>query len=180
MTEEHKRDLSVSMEQANLYGILFAFPAAAIQFVSFYLAYGLGAFEPTWGILPLALVATLGIIVHEVIHGLSWAFFGKKPLSAISFGMLWKTLTPYAHCNEPLDLAAYRLGTFLPGLLLGILPFAVAMFTSSGDWFWFSLLHTTAASGDWLVLWVIRSVQPGALVEDHPTRAGCYLLENAL
>lgn len=177
MTAGHKRDLSVSMEQANLYGILFALPAAAIQFVSFFLVSGFRAFEPTWGLLPLALVATLGIIVHEVIHGLSWAFFGKKPLSTISFGMLWKTLTPYAHCNEPLDVTAYRLGTFLPGLLLGILPFGVALLTGSGDWFWFSLLHTTAACGDWLVLWVIRTVKPGSLMEDHPTRAGCYVLE---
>jgi hypothetical protein len=86
-------------------------------------------------------------------------------------------LTPYAHCNQPLEVTAYRVGTFMPGLVLGILPFVVALVSASGDWFWFSLLHTTAACGDWLVLWVIRSVKPGSLVEDHPTNAGCYVLE---
>ena len=34
-----------------------------------------------------------------------------------------------------------------------------------------------AAGGDWLVLWLLRGVSPGAFVEDHPTRAGCYVLE---
>jgi hypothetical protein len=67
----------------------------------------------------------------------------------------------------------------MPGLVLGIIPFIIAMVTGSGDLLWFSLLHTTAASGDWLVLWLIRAVQSGSLVEDHPTDAGCYVLESA-
>ncbi len=177
MTEFQKRDASVSMEQANLYGIFFALPAAIIQVGSFTWLYGLRAFEPDGNIGWLVVVTVLGIVVHEWIHGLSWAFFGRKPFSAIRFGFMWKTLTPYAHINEPLEVNAYRLGTFLPGLLLGIIPFFVARAWGSGDWMWFSLLHTSAACGDWLILWLIRRVRPGDLVEDHPTRAGCYVFE---
>jgi hypothetical protein len=46
----------------------------------------------------------------------------------------------------------------------------------SGDLFWFSLIHTAAAGGDWLILWLIRGVKAGSLVEDHPSNAGCYVL----
>lgn len=165
------------MAKANVLALIFALPAAVVQITGFYLAHGLQAFAPESNIAPLGVVVVAGIFVHELIHGLSWALLGKKPYSAIKYGFMWKTLTPYAHINEPLGVNAYRWGAFIPGLLLGILPWIIAMLTGNGDLFWFSLLHATASSGDWLVLWIIRNVKPGSLVEDHPTNAGCYVLE---
>lgn len=179
MNELKKHDISISMAKANLYAIFFALPAAVIQVTGFTFVHGIRAFEPQWNLLLLIVLSLAGIAVHELIHGLSWAMFGQKPFSAIQFGFMWKTFTPYAHVKEPLEVNAYRLGAFMPGLVLGIIPFLLAMLTGSGDLMWFSLLHTTAASGDWLILWIIRFVEPGALVEDHPTKAGCYVLENA-
>jgi hypothetical protein len=38
-------------------------------------------------------------------------------------------------------------------------------------------LFILAAGGDFLILWSIRGVDKDALVEDHPTRAGCYVLQ---
>lgn len=35
----------------------------------------------------------------------------------------------------------------------------------------------SSAGGDWLILWLIRNVKAGSLVEDHPSKAGCYVLE---
>ncbi len=177
MSEFQKRDVSISMGKASLIGTLFAIPVAIVQFVSFANIHGFAAFKPQWNLTLLIILILAGIIFHEVIHGVSWVFFGKKPLSAIKVGFMWKTITPYAHCKEPLEVNAYRLGIFMPGLVLGMIPFIVAILTGSGDLMWFSLLHTAAASGDWLVLWVIRSVKPGLLVEDHPIKAGCYVLE---
>jgi hypothetical protein len=179
MTELQKRDVSISMDKANLYGSLFfALPTAAIQSISFHLLHGSQSFTGA-NLVILALAIVAGIVIHEIIHGFSWAFLGKKPLSAIQLGFQWKTLTPYAHVKEPLEVNAYRLGTFMPGLLLGLLPFAAALLSGNNSLYWFSLLHTVAACGDWLVLWVIRGVKAGALVEDHPSNAGCYVLEPA-
>ena len=177
MTEFQKRDVSVSLEQANIYGILFALPAAIIQVASFAAFHGFQALNIGWNILPLVGLVVAGVVIHEAIHGLVWAFFARDSFRSISFGFMWKTLTPYAHCAEPLEVNAYRLGAFMPGLLLGIIPFFVALITGSGSLMWFSLLHTTAACGDWLILWLTRSVRAGELVEDHPTRAGCYVIE---
>jgi len=47
------------------------------------------------------------VVVHELIHGLSFAYFGGKPLSSIEFGGHWKMLTPYAHLPQPMPAMAY-------------------------------------------------------------------------
>ena len=179
MSELQKRDISISMVKANIFGTFLAIPAAILQVAGFSRIHGLPAFEPELNLALLVFLILAGIPAHELIHGLAWAIFGKMPFSSIKFGFMWKTMTPYAHVREPLEVSPYRLGAFMPGLVLGIIPFIIAMFTGSGDLMWFSLLHTTAASGDWLVLWLIRGVKPGSLVEDHPTNAGCYVLESA-
>jgi len=36
---------------------------------------------------------------------------------------------------------------------------------------------TAGAGGDFLILWLTRHVKAGMQVEDHPTNAGCYVLE---
>jgi len=41
-----------------------------------------------------------------------------------------------------------------------------------------SLVHTSAAGGDWLILWLIRNVRAGMQVDNHPTKAGCHVLES--
>jgi hypothetical protein len=177
MTNLHKRDISISMENANIYGIIFALPIVIIQLTSYTLVYGVRAFKPGMNVLLLVVIVFIGIAAHEIIHGIAWSIFGNKPISAIKFGFLWKTLSPYAHCKETMDVAAYRWGTFMPGLLLGFLPFFIAIFTGDSSFMWFGLFHSCAACGDWLVLWIIRTVKPGSLVEDHPTNAGIYVLE---
>jgi hypothetical protein len=174
---ENRRDLSVSMERANMIVLFISIPVAILQFGIFSLLYGAAALKPTWGSALLIIAVLLGIVIHELIHGIAWVIFGHKPFSAIKFGFLWKTVTPYAHLKEPVEVNAYRLGAFLPGFILGILTYVLSLGLGNGDLFWFSLVHTSAAGGDWLILWLIRSVKAGMLVEDHPSNAGCYVLE---
>jgi hypothetical protein len=102
---------------------------------------------------------------------------GKKSFSTIKLGVQWKTLTPYAHLKEPIEVNVYRIGGFMPGFVLGILPFILSLILGNGNLLWFSVIQTAAASGDWLILWLLRTTQGGTLVEDHPTRAGCYVYE---
>jgi hypothetical protein len=117
----NKRDLSISMDRANLIVLFTSIPVAIAQFVIFRLVHGGQKTEITWGFTGLILLVLLGVLVHEFIHGISWMIFGHKPFSAIKFGFQWKTFTPYAHLKEPVEVNAYRLGAFMPGFLLGIL-----------------------------------------------------------
>ena len=65
----------------------------------------------------------------------------------------------------------------MPGLVLGILPATAGLLLGSGGLLVFGIVFTAAAGGDFLILWMIRNVPSNSLVEDHPTRAGCYVFE---
>jgi hypothetical protein len=152
-------------------------PVVVLQFALFILLRGTDRLAPTCNTSLLVAAVVLGIALHELIHGIGWVIFGGKPWAAIKFGFQWKTLTPYAHLTEPVEVNAYRIGAFMPGLILGILPYVSSLALGDGNLFWFSLVHTSASGGDWLILWLLRDVKSGALVEDHPANAGCYVLE---
>lgn len=175
---ENKRDLSISMARANIVVLFLSIPVVIMQFAIFIMVNGTEKLEPTWNSVILFVVVLLGVVLHELIHGITWAIFGHKPFSAIKFGFQWKTFTPYAHLKEPVDVSAYRIGAFMPGFLLGILTYILSLLLGDGNLFWFSLVHTAASGGDWLILWLIRNVKAGMQVEDHPTNAGCYVIES--
>lgn len=174
---EDKRDLSIPMSRANVIVMFVSLPVAILQFVVYVSLHGLEGLGVTWGYVVLVAAILLGVLVHELIHGIAWVIFGRKPFSAIKFGFQWKSLTPYAHLKEPVEVDPYRIGGFLPGLLVGILPYFLSLAFGNGNLFWFSLIHTSAAGGDWLILWLLRNVKSGTLVEDHPTNAGCYVIK---
>lgn len=175
---ENRRDLSISMERANVIVLFTSLPVAIAQFVVFVMLHGMERVYPTWSPTFLVLALLSGIVVHELVHATGWVLFGRKPFSSVKFGFQWKTLTPYAHLKEPVEVNAYRLGAFLPGFVLGILVYSLSLVLGDGNLFLFGLLHTSAAGGDWLVLWLLRKVKSGTLVEDHPTHAGCYVIES--
>ncbi len=180
--ETTHRDLSISMKQANLIGIGLFIPAAALLALPYVALWGGAAFVEAMvdvvdNLLPALGVIVVGIVAHELIHGLSWRVFGKKPRSAIKYGFQLKTLTPYAHCTEAMDARAYRLGAAMPGLILGVLPWLAGLALASGPLMAFGLLFTLAALGDAMILWLLRHVEPTAQVIDHPSRAGCYVID---
>jgi Putative zincin peptidase len=181
MRAEHRRDLSISMVRANLTALAIGIPIAILQLNLFVALNG-----PLQGSINLSdllnmlaffAVVIISVIAHEFIHGLTWKLVGRVPSSAISYGIQWSALTPYAHLNEPIDINVYRIGGLMPGLVLGIIPYILSLILGDGNLLWFSVIHTLAAGGDWLILWSLRSVRQGTLVEDHPSRAGCYALE---
>lgn len=170
-----REDRSFSMVRANVYVLLVTIPLAAALFVPFWLIWGHfnGA---DWSLLAAAGIFLGGVVVHELLHGIAWMIAGRKPLETVKFGFQLKTLTPYAHCTEPLDVTAYRIGAIVPGIVLGIIPAIAALVIGHAGWLVFGFLFTLAAGGDALILWVLRDVPREALVEDHPEKAGCYVI----
>ena len=174
---ETKREISIPMSEAAGKSLLIALPIAIIQVATFFLIHRLSVSSSNTSMTLYGFLLIFGILVHELIHMFAWAIFAKKPLKAFKLGFQWKSLTPYAHCKEPMDILPYRIGSFAPGLFLGILPWIISLFTGDILLFFFGFLYTTAASADFLILWIIRNVKPNTLVEDHPSNAGCYIIE---
>ena len=173
-----KRDLSVSLASANLRSIIFGLPPAALVFALYVLIWGRPHVSLSLsGILLIAGLFIVGVLLHEAIHGLVWALRGTKSFATIKFGMNVRALAPYAHATVPMKASAYRLGAISPALVLGVLPALAGVITGSLIALILGATFLAAAAGDFLVLWMIRGVPANALVEDHPTRAGCIVID---
>ena len=175
-------DCSVSMSQANVLMLAFAVPAVAVLAALYVTGWGwpslragLYWYLSLWVFLPSAII---GIVVHELIHAGTWALFTGRPLRAVQLGFQARTLTPFAHLKAPAPVNAYRLGTVMPCLLLGVLPALAALVSGQGGLMAFGLFFTFVAGGDLLILWLIRHVRADHLVQDHPERAGCLVMED--
>lgn len=177
-----RREVSVSMAKANVFSMVTVLPLVALFYYSFVNRWGFASLSRGVDLIfehvSLSLFCLLiGVIVHELIHGFTWSLLGGHPHRAIRYGIQWRTLTPFAHCTMPLPARTYRVGALLPGLLLGVVPVLAGIDKGNSTLFVFGLLFTAAAGGDFLIVWLLRGVHPASRLEDHPTRAGCIVLE---
>ena len=124
----------------------------------------------------MLVVFVVGAVVHELLHGLTWAVFCRNGLRSISYGVYWKVLTPYCHCKEVLPLKHYAIGGMMPGLVMGLLPALAGMAMGHFLLFLFGLFFSMAAAGDLLILWMLRHRKATDLVQDHPDKIGCFVL----
>lgn len=181
-----KEKLTIDLVWANVFGILILIPIVLIYGLPFYFIWRpeydikqfLDGVEPIWLILKCLMifgVMVLGIILHELIHGLFWAKFAKEGFKSIKFGVLWEMFTPYCHCKEALNVRQYIIGAIAPAVFLGIVPAIVAIIIGNSGLLIFGMFFTMAAAGDFLVINLIRKENSSDLVQDHPSEAGCYI-----
>jgi hypothetical protein len=174
-----RQDRSISLLRANYLMVFFAVPAVLLPVWIYGMMWSwLRVVRFVTGTSALWLVAAVvgGIVTHELLHAWAWALAAHRPVRGMRFGFDWKTITPYAHCPDAMPARAYRIGAVTPLIALGVLPTVVALATGSPALLGFGLFFTFAAGGDMLILWLLRDTPAGALVEDHPHRAGCYVL----
>ena len=117
----------------------------------------------------------IGIVLHELIHGLTWALFVKERLRAIKFGIIKQHLTPYCHCKGFLRVKHYIIGAIMPAILLGILPTLWAFINGSVMIFFLGVYFIVAASGDFLIIYLLRNEHYNNFVKDHETQPGCIV-----
>ena len=176
-------DLTVTPARATALGFAFLVPTVAALAALYAAAWGgdavPDALRAFFGA-PGSLAAFAGAVaVHEGVHGAAWAGLTGRPLSDVRFGFNVRALMPYAHARFAMPARAYRLGAAAPGVLLGLGPALAGAALGSGYAFAFGLALTAAAAGDAVVLWLLRGVPGGALVQDHPTLPGCRLVRPA-
>lgn len=117
----------------------------------------------------------LGIVVHELLHGLVFGLYAKSGFKSIRFGFMKEYLTPYCHCTEPLKLRHYFAGALLPAVVLGLVPMVASLFMGSLFWLIYGIIFFSAAAGDFMVVWILRKEHPDTLVQDHDSEAGCWV-----
>lgn len=180
---QDKQEYTLSGMEANLKSMAIIIPLATVMVFSYIFYWGWGKTATDLSFLfshylLLFLSLILGTVAHELLHGFAWLTASGLSWKNMSFGFSWKALAPYAHCDEPMTVKAYRIGVLAPGLLLGILPYLTGMIFGQGFLAGFGFIFTLVAGGDFLMLWLIRNVGKGNLVQDHPNLVGCIVTDN--
>lgn len=181
MTTDKTGDYTLGFIQANAGALLLVVPVCALYMLLYGSLYGwstlmadiLIIFEHP---LILLLLFIVGIVAHEGIHAIGWAWLDTIDLDKIRFGFHWHTVTPYVHCEVPVTVHSYRIGTALPGIVLGVIPFLLSLMLQNGWLLGFGTLFTLAAGGDFLILWLLRKAPSRVRVQDHPDRIGCRVI----
>ena len=177
-----KTDLTVSADKANIIGPLYGFLTALPFIVLYFLINPQPLFWGKLGFLRTTLLVIfyfILVILHELIHGLTWSRFTKNGFRSISFGVIWRSLNPYCTCTEPLSKAHYMTGSLMPWFVLGILPCIASLIFQSGYLLVIGVVMALSAGGDLLIVKMILSHKGEGkmLFLDHPTDIGLVCLE---
>ena len=180
MEESQGRKVAIDIGKANLFAIVIMVVAAVVFLVPFFMIWGRSTHcvvgtSLQWLIAFIALF--FGIVVHELIHGATWSCFAKRGWQSISFGVMWKLLTPYCHCDEPLPIRGYMMGAMMPCILLGIVPSIVALCIGSLPLLVWGIFFIAAAAGDIWMAWLLTKEKSDSMILDHPTEAGFYIMD---
>ena len=174
-------DLTVSIVKANLFAVVLLIPLLIAGLGLFLLnnphfSLNMGAMN----VLLFSIVLFALIVVHELIHGASWALFAEHHWRDIEFGFMKQYLTPYCTCGVPLSKGQYIFGALMPLLLLGILPMIAGVLLGSWGTVLMGIIMADAAAGDILIVGKILRYksEAGTIVyRDHPTQAGGVIFE---
>lgn len=120
------------------------------------------------------------IVLHELIHGITWSIFAKNHLKSIEFGLIISSLTPYCCCKDMLTKSQYIVGGIMPTVVLGIIPALISIFTGSVFWFIMGELMILSGGGDMTILLKLlryKSDKKEILYMDHPYECGLIVFE---
>lgn len=181
-----KEKLTIDLAKANIFALLTIIPIVIVFGIPFYLLWKNNIvtadlknyfvnINPILKYIIILLIIMIGIIIHELIHGITWSFFAKNGFKSMKFGVLWKMLTPYCHSTVPLKVKHYILGAIMPSIILGFIPCIIAIIIGNFPLLLFGMFFTMTAVGDFMIINLIRKENGDDFVQDHPSEAGCYI-----
>lgn len=178
--EERWEERIIPNDKVNLVALIALAPLAAVVSVPFGLIHGPAAVAAgfNWLVnngLLFAAILFGSIIIHESLHAVGWAWFGRVSLKEMKFGIIKGN--PYTHVKVPIAARAYQIGGGLPGFVLGVLPGIICWINGSGPLMLFASVMLATAAGDVIMLWLLRDVPPDRPVRDHPSAVGCMVME---
>ncbi|TMW71392.1 DUF3267 domain-containing protein [Alteribacter natronophilus] len=164
-------DRTFSAKFANKKGLVWGGTLFVVILIAFRIVWG-GRDGEMMELLWMALTVIVFFFLHELLHALGYIVAGKVKPGDVKLGVMWKSVTPYAHCRVPIRAGAYRFAVMLP-VVLGVGPLAYAFLTGSHFWMMVGTILLVGSIGDWLIIRSIEEFERDALVEDHPSEIGC-------
>ena len=166
---------TISMMKANLLAIVFFIVFGVLCWWVFGTIWGGREWRFSFW---LVLLLVMGIVVHELVHGITWLLLLRKGFSHLCFGFLPGGV--YCHIDVPMVKHDYVIGALMPLFLVGVVPLVASFFTGSYMWLLFGIIMVVSAIGDIMIVWAIRKESADALIYDHPSEAGCYVYHKTL
>lgn len=123
------------------------------------------------------------IVIHELLHGITWSLFTENGFKDVAFGFMWKYLTPYCSCKVPMKRGQYVLGLLMPLIILGIVPTIIGLAMGSVFLTALGAFYIFAAGGDIIMAFLILSRNlkgKEVLLFDNPTEMGVSFFEKDL
>jgi len=171
---ENSTEYTAPMGKVNLVAIVFLFPVLIVYLVPFLLIWDFDTLKSGFFEFQklIFLYLIVGIVLHELLHGLTWALFSKGGFRQIKFGVNWKYITPYTHFKKPLKVKIYLAGGLMPLFVLGVIPAIAGIILGNGLYIMFGIFFTWAASGDIISAVKLFQFPMSKLVQDHPDQLG--------
>lgn len=176
----NRRDLIINMNKATWFTVILLFPLLIIGYGVYWLVHGQTDFFHGTNFLVAFIAFVVLVVLHELIHGISWSFFTPNHFKDIQFGVMWDTLSPYCTCLVPLKKSQYLFGTVMPLILLGIFPMIVGIVLANPTVLFLGIIMADAAGGDIMImhkLLTFKSTASELVYMDHPTEAGSVVFE---
>lgn len=173
------KNVMINTQKAKYLALFVMFPFMALVFWMYYHVNGFDLDCLSWGFL-VALIVLISclIILHELIHGITWAIFAKNHFHAIGFGIIWNSFSPYCTCSNPLKKWQYLLGVAMPTLVLGGGGAVAAVMTNQLLLFFAAEYMILSGGGDFqLILRSILTDKRGSVYCDHPYECGFAVFE---
>lgn len=171
--------ITMSVATANIFAFVAALPIIIPLLVVFFLVWQEGAIG-LFDFIIAYLLFFVFIVIHELIHGITWSFFAKNGWKSIRFGFICKYLTPYCHCSEPMKKRAVIIGGLMPTVVLGIMPAIIAIISGSLWLMLTAVLMIFGGGGDILMSYKLlcyKSDSDDILFMDHPYEIGTAVFE---
>ena len=179
--DQEIHEIRVNQISMNLLSLLMLFFAFCIAIAAQFLF----SFEIEWhfpGIDSWKLLGSfiLLILFHEVLHAVAALLWGRIPWRSIHFGVKWRQLMFYCHCDKPLKVNTYRIFALFP-LIVTTPAAGLILWLDPSIWslLFFSVTISVCA-GDVLLVFKTDQVENDKWIQDHESEPGFYILPEAV
>ena len=172
---EEKIEVLIDVEKLKQQATIYLIAIAVVSVALYYSIWGFTWNLSTIAFLKFSLLNFIGLILHEMIHGIAFIIIGKAKISDVKFGVIWKNLTPYAHCKVPLSMRAYKISILLPVIITGFIPLIIGLCINSLLIVLVSVFLIAGGLGDWFMYRKLRPFANNTVVIDHPSEIGCIV-----
>lgn len=132
----------------------------------------------TWNVYTVIiglLVFILGIVVHELIHGIFIAIFSKNGFKDIKFGISTsEVIAPYCDFKEDLNIWEFRICAIMPTIVLAFIPIILGFIIHDFIYLLGGCLFLIAGAGDFYLLWITKNLKKDVLIKGCSNKDKLY------